>query len=99
MNGKIIHHKIIENITIMHDRGSERMNSFIQERYIDRSVSINDRSPAMTRLKLSDACQEIEQHNLVKNQNNNDNSKMIPKIVKTAYQMIKNIFSQCLIFE
>ena len=93
MNGKIVHQKIIENITTMHHRGSERMNSFIQERYIDRSVSINDRLPAMTRLKLSNEFQEIEQYNLVKKQKNNDNSKMIPKIVKTTYQMIKSILS------
>ena len=93
MNGKIIHHKIIENITTMHHRGSERMNSFIQERYIDRSVRINDLLSAMTHLKLSNEFQEVEQRNLVKKQNNNDNSRMIPKIVKTADQMMKNVLS------
>jgi hypothetical protein len=55
LNGKIIHQKIVENIIPMCENGSERMYSFIQERYIDHSINIDDPLKAMIRYKLSDS--------------------------------------------
>lgn len=89
MNGKIIHEKIIQNVVSMHERGLERMQSFIQERYIDRSVNIADRLSAMPRLKLSDQyVPDQEQQSTTKTKSNSAMSK----IVKKADHTIKEIF-------
>ena len=95
MNGKIIHHKIIENVTTMYSRGSEKMQLFIQERYIDHSIHIDDRLSATTRLKLCDPFQEDERQKLTRKRNSHTDSsnKLFNKIVKTADYLIKNIIS------
>jgi hypothetical protein len=90
MNGKIIHEKIIENVVTMYERGLQKMNSFIQERYIDRSVNINDRLPAMFRLRLSDPYVSSEEPQSKKKKTNNAS---MSKIVKEADNQIRNIVS------
>ncbi len=90
MNGKIIHEKIIENVVTMYERGLEKMHSFIQERYIDRSVHIDDRLSAMVRLKLSDPYVSNEEQRSKKKTNNN---VLMTKIVKKADNIIKDIVS------
>jgi hypothetical protein len=90
MNGKIIHHEIIENILTMYDRGSQQMYLFIQERYINHSISIDARLPAMTRFKLCDLFEQDERQNLTKQRNNNE---VMVRMTKTADDMIKNIIS------
>ena len=90
MNGKIIHEKIIENIVTMYERDRERMHSFIQERYVDRSVDLADRLPAMVRYKLCDPYISDDEEQLEKSKNNKTD---IAKMVKVADSTIKHIIS------
>ena len=90
MNGMIIHEKIIESIVTMHTRGSQCMSSFIQERYIDRSVNLADRLLAMVRLKLS------EPYHSNQEQTRTDRMKKtltMAKALRTADNTIKDIVS------
>ncbi|CAF4057464.1 unnamed protein product, partial [Rotaria sordida] len=90
MNGKIIHEKIIENVVTMYERGLQRTNVFIQERYIDHSVNIEDRLSAMIRYKLSDPYISDDEQRLRKKTNSNI---LMNKMVKEADNTIKHIVS------
>jgi hypothetical protein len=88
MNGRVIHETIIQNVVSMHERGLQRMQSFVQERYIDRSVSIADRLSAMPRLKLSDPYEPDQDQRSKKKTNG---IAVMSKIVKVADDAIKEI--------
>jgi hypothetical protein len=90
MNGKIIHEKIIDNVVTMYERGLQRMHSFVQQRYIDRSLNIDARLSDMTRFKLSDPYVLKDEQRSKKKTNV---TVVMSKIVKTADNMIKDIVS------
>ena len=92
MNGKVIHEQIIKNFVTMYERDLQAMNTFIFERYIDRSISIGDRLSSMVRRKLRDpyvsndelahtARRKIKNHTLV------------AKMIKTADNMTNYVMS------
>lgn len=90
MNGKSIHEKIIENFVTMYERGLQKMNLSIQERYIDWSVTIDDRLSDMIRSKLSDPYVLDDGKKTTKKVNNDT---VMAKIIKTADIKIKDILS------
>jgi hypothetical protein len=89
MNGKIIHNKIIETTVNMYEDGLKVMYLFIKERYINHSVDIDHRLPAMPRFKLSDLYVPDEQ----KIKKKIDKNAIVNKIIKGADSLIKDIIS------
>jgi hypothetical protein len=90
MNGKIIHQQIVENIVSMYDNGLERMHLFIQERYIDHSINIDDRLSAMTRYKLSGSYIFNDEQWLKRKTTTNSS---MTKLIKSADDTIEYIIS------
>lgn len=90
MNGMVIDERIIENVVTLYDRGLQCMETFIQQRYIDRSVNVTDPLLAIPRFKLSQPF-PLNQNQNSKNRKGADLS--IARTIKLADDAIKNIVS------
>ncbi|CAF1137322.1 unnamed protein product [Didymodactylos carnosus] len=91
LSGLIIHNDIIDNICSSYERGLKAMSTYIQERYIDCNIHVDERLSAMKRLKLVDAATYSPGNILKRLSMKKNNECATNQFVKAADEQIRKI--------